>query len=148
MMETPKLQLVAEYGQLTRPQGSPPKPATPVTLAYPYARAYRPYMLADKHEEIVHTLQLIVWRDGHACDVWGIPYMGMTVWDLTGSGLVFSCYGYEVTIQATGLRDDWRFREALGKHRIKSICQWHAPVHNRPSAQVPCITRIIRTEDA
>ena len=145
-MQTAGLHLVTEYGQLTRPQEQA-QTVTAIPPSYPYAKTYRPYMVAEKHEEIIHFLQLIVWRDAQHCDYWGMPYAGISVWDLSDASLAFSCYGYRVTIDAIGLSTDWQFREALGKHRIKSICAWNAALHKRPPARTACITRIIRVDE-
>ena len=146
MMHKPKLQLVAEYGQLT----APPKPATIATILpaeYPRCSTYRPYMAAEKQEESVHALQVIVWQSARDYVVWGMPYAGMSVWDLTSRSLVFSCYGYRVTVEGRGLSEDWRFREALGKHRLKSICEWNPALHKSPPAGRACITQIRRVEE-
>ena len=146
MTPTPRLQLVTEYGSLS----APPKPAKIASILpaeYPRCANYRPFMLADKHEETVHTLQLIVWTNARDYSVWGMPYGGMSVWDLTSSSLVFSCYGYQIELEGQGLCEDWRFREALGKHRIKSICEWNAAVHRRPPSRTACVSRITRIED-
>lgn len=147
MRQSPRLQLVAEYGPLTAPQ-RPAKIQSILPAEYPRCSNYRPFMLADKQEETVHTLQLIVWTTARDYVVWGMPYTGMSVWDLTSSSLVFTCYGYRVEIEGQGLCEEWRFREALGKHRIKSICEWNPAVHKRPSARTACMTRITRIEEA
>ena len=141
MMHKPALRLVAEYGQLT---ATPACVQTPST-EYPYTPLYRPFIVADKQEETVHAVKLLVWKDARDYDVWGLPYSGITVWDISSTSLIFNCYGYIVTIQGRNLKD-WRFTDAFGKHRVKAICEWNAGVHDSPPAGRPCITKISREE--
>jgi len=144
MNQQRKIRLAAEYGQLTLPPAGRLQSRTEEPSAYPYDEIYRPYIVAKKQESTVHALQLIVWSEVREFEIWGMPYSGMTVWEITHAGLTFSCYGYAVTIEGRGLKQDWRFTEALGKQRVKSICVWNPAIHHTPPASQACITRMIR----
>ena len=144
MNQQPRLRLAAEYGQLTLPQAGRLQSHTEASSAYPYDEQYRPYLIAKKQESTVHALQLIVWSEVRDFEIWGMPYSGMTVWEITHAGLTFSCYNYAVTIEGRGLKLDWRFADALGKQRLKSICAWNPAIHRMPPASQTCITRMIR----
>jgi hypothetical protein len=137
MTGKPKLRLAAEYGNLTRLGALPAADRQPrFGLA-----DYRAYEAANRQEEAVHMVRLVTWTSAAQCKSYTVPYSGISMQEHDDALYSFTCPGYAVTIAGRNLLD-WRFIDALCKHRVKSILEWNSALHRPVRAGLICFTGI------
>jgi hypothetical protein len=136
----PHIRLATEYGQIIGQAPAGAHLALPA-VADGQEPVYIPFEAARKHEEPVHTVRLVTWKNGAENKVLLVPYADVAVGEIDGAAFTFRSNEYAITIQGDNLQD-WAFLDAFIKHRVKAIREWNPSLHHRPAAGRLCITRI------